>query len=102
MPGCAARRRLLRRGLLLGRPLLLRVDLAERDHAGIYNAAGPTTPVNWEQVLQELAKQSSQPVRVRWSTTEVLQKTGIRLPLTWLSEPAQPVVRDAMHRAGIV
>ena len=57
------------------------VDLAERDQPGIYNAAGPATPVNWEQVLQELAKQSSQPVRVRWSTTEVLQKTGIRLPL---------------------
>jgi 2'-hydroxyisoflavone reductase len=57
------------------------VDLAERDQPGIFNAAGPTTPMNWEQVLQELAKQSSQPVRLRWSTTEVLQKTGIRLPL---------------------
>jgi 2'-hydroxyisoflavone reductase len=57
------------------------VGLAERGQAGIYNAAGPTTPVAWEQVLLELAKLSAQPVRFRWATNEVLQKTGIRLPL---------------------
>jgi 2'-hydroxyisoflavone reductase len=57
------------------------VDLAERGRHGIYNAAGPAVAVTWEQALQELAKQSSQPVQFRWATTEVLQKTGIKLPL---------------------
>ena len=57
------------------------VDLAERDQAGIFNAAGPATPATWEQVLQDLAKQASRPVEFRWATTEVMQKTGIRLPL---------------------
>lgn len=57
------------------------VDLAERDQPGIFNAAGPATPVDWEQVLQELAKLSSQPVKLRWATAEVLEKTGIRLPM---------------------
>jgi hypothetical protein len=28
--------------------------------------------------------------------------TGIRLPLTWLSEAARPAVREAMRQAGIV
>jgi 2'-hydroxyisoflavone reductase len=57
------------------------VDLAERNQAGIFNAAGPATPAAWEQVLQELARLSSQPVQFRWATTEVMQQTGIRLPL---------------------
>jgi 2'-hydroxyisoflavone reductase len=58
------------------------VDLAERNEAGIYNAAGPATPVSWRQLLQDLAKLvGSQPVQFRWATTEVMQKTGIRLPL---------------------
>jgi len=57
------------------------VELAERGQPGIYNASGPTTPVTWEQVLQELARLSSQPVKFRWATTEVMEKSGIRLPL---------------------
>lgn len=57
------------------------VELAERDQAGIYNAAGPATPATWEQVLQELAKGSTQPVKMRWATTAILDKTGIKLPL---------------------
>jgi hypothetical protein len=30
-----------------------------------------------------------------------LSPTGIRLPLTWLSEAARPEVRTAMRQAGI-
>jgi 2'-hydroxyisoflavone reductase len=57
------------------------VELAERDQAGIFNAAGPATPVTWEQVLQELAKGSAQPVKMKWATKTVMEKTGIKLPL---------------------
>jgi 2'-hydroxyisoflavone reductase len=57
------------------------IELAERDQAGIYNAAGPATAVTWEQVLHDLAKGSAQPVQFRWATTGVMQQTGINLPL---------------------
>jgi 2'-hydroxyisoflavone reductase len=57
------------------------VDLAERDQAGIYNASGPTKPVTWGEVLQELTKLSPQPVRFTPATAEVLQQAGISLPL---------------------
>lgn len=57
------------------------VDLAERDQGGIYNAAGPAKPVSWGEVLQELTRLSPQPVRFTPATAEVLQQTGINLPL---------------------
>jgi 2'-hydroxyisoflavone reductase len=57
------------------------VDLAERDQPGIYNAAGPATPVTWEQVLSALAERAGKPAKIRWATKDVLAKTGIKLPL---------------------
>jgi 2'-hydroxyisoflavone reductase len=70
------------------------VDLAERGQPGIYNAAGPATPATWEQVLQELGKGSTQPAKVRWATNEVMDKTGIKLPLV-----RQPYFKgaDSLH-----
>ncbi|MCP5143403.1 MAG: 4-hydroxy-tetrahydrodipicolinate synthase [Gammaproteobacteria bacterium] len=44
----------------------------------------------------------SNPIPVKWAVAELgLVAAGIRLPLTWLAEPAQPVVRKAMAAAGI-
>ncbi len=44
----------------------------------------------------------SNPIPVKWAVAEMgLSPTGIRLPLTWLSEAAQPEVRAAMRQAGI-
>lgn len=57
------------------------VDLAERDQAGIYNAAGPAKPANWDGVLRELARQSTTPARFTPATADVLQQAGISLPL---------------------
>ncbi|HET7202007.1 MAG TPA: NAD-dependent epimerase/dehydratase family protein [Steroidobacteraceae bacterium] len=55
------------------------VELAERDVSSIFNAAGPS--MAWRDVLQVLAAASSRPVEWRWATHEVLQRTGIALPL---------------------
>jgi 4-hydroxy-tetrahydrodipicolinate synthase len=45
----------------------------------------------------------SSPIPVKWAVTEMgLSQPGIRLPLTWLSEEAQPVVRAAMQQAGVI
>jgi 2'-hydroxyisoflavone reductase len=66
------------------------IDLAERDQAGIYNAAGPAKPTNWQQMLQPLTKLSSTPVQFKWATKEILTHTGISLPL----------VRDGLLGSG--
>ena len=45
----------------------------------------------------------SNPIPVKWAVAQLgLAPAGIRLPLTWLSEAAQPRVRKAMEQAGIV
>ena len=45
----------------------------------------------------------SNPIPVKWAVTEMgLSPRGIRLPLTWLTEEAQPRVRVAMQQAGIL
>lgn len=72
------------------------VTLAERNQPGIFNAAGPAIPTNWGQVLQELTKLASGPVQIHWSTRDVLQQTGMQLPLV---RPATPG-RTAPHFAG--
>jgi 4-hydroxy-tetrahydrodipicolinate synthase len=44
----------------------------------------------------------SNPIPVKWALAEMGRiGTGIRLPLTWLSEAARPAVREAMRQAGI-
>jgi 2'-hydroxyisoflavone reductase len=66
------------------------IDLAERDQAGIYNAAGPAKASNWQQMLQPLTRLSSTPVQFKWATPEILKQTGISLPL----------VRDGLLGSG--
>ncbi|MGZ8216635.1 4-hydroxy-tetrahydrodipicolinate synthase [Methylomagnum sp.] len=44
----------------------------------------------------------SNPIPVKWSVHEMgFIKTGIRLPLTWLSESCHDAVRDAMRQAEV-
>lgn len=44
----------------------------------------------------------SNPIPVKWAMVELgLSSKGIRLPLTWLSESAQPGVKSAMRQAGV-
>ena len=45
----------------------------------------------------------SNPIPVKWALAEMgLIKTGIRLPLTWLSESCHDAVRSAMRQAGAI
>ena len=45
----------------------------------------------------------SNPIPVKWAVAELgLAGRGIRLPLTWLTEGAQPKVRAAMRHAGVI
>lgn len=74
------------------------ITLAERDQRGIYNAAGPAEPTSWKRVLHELAELSQQPVLFKWATPDVVQKTGIQLPLV---RPAYLKAREAPHFVSI-
>ncbi|MGI9212215.1 MAG: 4-hydroxy-tetrahydrodipicolinate synthase [Methylococcaceae bacterium] len=45
----------------------------------------------------------SNPIPVKWAMQQMgLIPSGIRLPLTWLSESCHAAVRAAMHQAGVV
>jgi 4-hydroxy-tetrahydrodipicolinate synthase len=45
----------------------------------------------------------SNPIPVKWAMAEMgLAPRGIRLPLTWLTDDAQPAVRAAMQQAGVL
>lgn len=52
--------------------------------------------------LHEKLFVESNPIPVKWALVQMgMIPAGIRLPLTPLSEPARPVVREAMARAGL-
>jgi 4-hydroxy-tetrahydrodipicolinate synthase len=45
----------------------------------------------------------SNPIPVKWAVHELgLIDSGIRLPLTWLSENCHEAVRSAMRQAGVI
>jgi 4-hydroxy-tetrahydrodipicolinate synthase len=45
----------------------------------------------------------SNPIPVKWALAQMgLIEEGIRLPLTWLAEPCQATVREAMRTAGVI
>jgi len=51
---------------------------------------------------QQLFIQSN-PIPVKWAVAEMgLMGTGIRLPLTWLTDDCVTAVRAAMQQAGVL
>jgi 2'-hydroxyisoflavone reductase len=75
------------------------VDLAERDRAGVFNAVGPERRTTWEEVIDVLAKTAATPVRVYWSTAELLEEMQIELPLA-SSTPRARYFEGGAARAG--
>ena len=59
-----------------------------------------------DQTLTGLHKElfiESNPIPVKWAVYKLgLIQAGIRLPMTWLSESAQPAVLAAMKQAGVI
>ena len=53
--------------------------------------------------LHEYLFIQSNPIPVKWAVAEMgFMQQGIRLPLTWLSEPCFEKVRNAMRQAGVI
>ena len=57
------------------------VGLGEGNVSGIFNVAGPTQAVNWEETLVGLSWLSKDMVRFHWPTEDLLKEFGINLPL---------------------
>jgi 2'-hydroxyisoflavone reductase len=77
------------------------IELVEQDKPGIFNAAGPAVPVNWEQVLRELARGSDKPANLRWATREVLERSGVRLPLVRATAGSAHFSGEAAQTVGL-
>ncbi len=55
------------------------------------------------QILHKALFIESNPIPVKWAAFELgWCNAGIRLPLTWLSESAQPIVKTALQQVGLL
>jgi 2'-hydroxyisoflavone reductase len=77
------------------------VTLAENDVPGVFNAAGPVTPMTWEQVLAALSSMAKEPVRLHWATAEVLKQLEIDLPLVFPGRGSRHFANTASQQAGL-
>lgn len=84
-------------------------NLAPRQMAAMCEAAlggdreGARTVNRMLEPLHRALFVQSNPIPVKWGAAQMeLCSTGIRLPLTWLSEDCQAPVRAAMQKAGLV
>ena len=77
------------------------IDLIERDQPGVFNAAGPAVPMSWEQVLGGLARGSEKPVKLRWATRDVLERSGMRLPLVRATAGSAHFSGEAAQAVGL-
>ena len=77
------------------------VSLAERNVAGVFTAAGPATPMSWEQTLSTLAIGAAQAAKFHWATAEVLKDLKIELPLVTPGRPSRHFANEASRKAGL-
>ncbi len=76
-------------------------DLCDKATAGDSVAANTINkPI--EKLHKDLFVESN-PIPVKWALHRMgLIQVGIRLPLTWLTETAEPAVAEAMREAGLI
>ncbi|HEX9771890.1 MAG TPA: NAD-dependent epimerase/dehydratase family protein [Steroidobacteraceae bacterium] len=77
------------------------IDLAERDQAGVYNAAGPDTRTSWEQVLRTLATSATTPARFHWPAASLLEEMHVELPLVNVGGKPRYFEADRSRAAGL-
>jgi len=81
------------------------VTLAEQNRAGVFNAAGPASPVTKEQVLWGLRALTDQPVRFHWPDSALLAELGVSLPLSAPPIASRPpsfhFANEASQQAGL-
>jgi 2'-hydroxyisoflavone reductase len=75
--------------------------LAESDTPGIFNAAGPATPINHEQVMYGFRAFSAGPVHLHWPTRALLEDVGFDWPWFWKGEASRHIDASASVAAGM-
>ena len=77
------------------------VTLAEENTPGIFNAAGPASPVNHEQVMYGFRAFTAAPVELFWPTRELLEEMGFNAPWFWRGEQSRHIDSSASVAAGL-
>lgn len=77
------------------------VRLAEQDTPGIYNAAGPASPVDHEQVMFGFRAFTAGPVRLHWPTRELLDELDFNPPWFWRGDRSRHIDAGASVAAGL-
>lgn len=77
------------------------ITLAEQDMPGIFNAAGPATPVDHEQVMFGFRAFTAGPVRFHWATRELQDELGFVAPWFWRGESSRHIDASDAITAGL-
>ncbi len=77
------------------------VTLAENGTPGIFNAAGPTSPVTREGLMWGLRAMTDQPVEFFWPSDELLEEFEFNTPMMSTREGSLHFVNSASLAAGI-
>ena len=77
------------------------VTLAEEDVPGIFNAAGPASPMNHEQVMYGFRAFASTPTRLHWPTRELIEELDFSVPWFWSGDSSRHIDASASVAAGL-
>lgn len=77
------------------------VTLAEEDQGGIFNAAGPASTVNHEQVMAGFRAFSSGPVELHWPSRELVEELDVSIPWFWSGQNSRHIDASASVAAGL-
>ena len=77
------------------------ITLAEEDQPGIFNAAGPASPMNHEQVMSAFRAFSAGEVRLNWPTRELVDELDVSIPWFWAGANSRHIDASASIAAGL-
>ena len=77
------------------------IGLAEEGTAGIFNAAGPASPIDHEQVMFGFRAFSAAPVRLHWPSKALLDELEFSPPWFWSGDSSRHIDASASVTAGL-
>lgn len=77
------------------------ITLAEQDVPGVFNAAGPASPIFHEQVMWGFRAFSASSCRLHWPEQALLDELGVDLPWFWRGSESRHIDASASVAAGL-
>jgi len=77
------------------------VTLAENDTPGVFNAAGPASPMSRNGLLWGLRALTAKPVNFFWPDTDLLEELEISMPMMSLERGSTHFENSASMKAGL-